>query len=100
MLCWSEVLRASVKSENGIRKISRRLDLAWSIGLPGAIAGDVKFRDQLVISGLAVLVGIRIFKSEGILLATVVVVAINLACGLLIRLWKWREGVPRGSSDY
>jgi hypothetical protein len=84
----------------GDRGLLRRLDAAWSKGLPGAVAGKMKFRDQLVISGLAVLVGIGIFKSEGILLAIVAVVAINVGCGLLIRLWKWRVGVPRSSSDY
>lgn len=77
-----------------------RLDRAWSIGLPGVVAGNVKTRDQFVISGLAVLLGLRVFRSEGILLAIVVVVVINVGCGLLIRLWKLRTGVPRGSSDY
>jgi hypothetical protein len=88
------------QKKQGIRELARRLDAAWTKGLPGAVAGKLKFRDQLVISGLAVLVGIGIFKSEGILLAIVAVVAINTGCGFLIRLWKWRAGVPRSSSNY
>lgn len=92
----------TVKSEKeqGIRGFARRLDTAWSKGLPGTVAGKLKVRDQLIISGLAVLVGIGMFMGEGIVFAIMAVVAINVGCGLLMRLWKWRMGVPRSSSDY
>lgn len=69
-------------------------------GLLGLIAGKVKTRDQILSTAAAVLFGIPILKAEGIFTGLAVILAIGIGCGMLIRLWKWRMGVPRSSSNY
>lgn len=83
-----------------LRKIGTRLNSATVGGVLGMVAGRVKFRDEMVSVAAAVLIAGAIFRREGIMLALVVAVAIAVGCGLLIRLRKWRTGVPRSSSDY
>jgi hypothetical protein len=83
-----------------MRRIVKRLDSATDGGLLGLIAGKVKTRDQIVSTAAAVLFGIPLLKDEGVLIGLIVILSIGTCCGLLIRLWKWRVGVPRSSSDY
>jgi len=64
------------------------------------VAGKVKKRDQIAISVAVVLFGIALIKSEGLLIGFAIAAAIGVGCGLLIRLRKWKVGVPRSSSDY
>jgi hypothetical protein len=78
----------------------KRLNAATKGGLLGIVAGKVKPRDQVISTAAAVLFGIPLLKAEGILIGIVGIVAIAVGCGLLLRLWKWKLGVPRSSSEY
>lgn len=82
-------------------ELARRLNSATAgSGLLGLIAGKVRIRDQVVSTAAAVLIGIPLLRAEGILIGLVGILALGVGCGLLIRLRKWRAGVPRSSSDY
>lgn len=83
-----------------ISQFAKRLNTATAGGLLGILAGKVKFRDEMVSIAAAVLIAGAVFRREGIVLALAVAITIGVACGLLIRLRKWRAGVPRSSSDY
>jgi hypothetical protein len=64
------------------------------------VAGKVKTRDGMLSTAAAVLFGLTLVEAKGILIGFAGAVATIVGCGLLIRLWKWRVGVPRSSSDY
>lgn len=64
------------------------------------VAGKVKPKDQVLATAAAVLLGLPLLKAEGVVIGLAGIIAIVIACGILIRLWKWRVGVPRSSSDY
>ena len=81
-------------------KIAKRLNAATEGGLLGVVAGKVKTRDGIAITCAAVLFVTSLWEREGLLVGVAVGAAITVGCGLLIRLWKWRTGVPRSSSDY
>jgi hypothetical protein len=90
-----------LSEREGIKGFARTLNAATAGGgLLGLIAGKVKTRDQILSTAAAVLFGIPILKAEGISTGIVVILAIGISCGMLIRLWKWKVGVPRSSSDY
>lgn len=72
---------------------------SWN-GLIGVVAGNVKTRDQVLSSAAAVLVGLPVLWSEGVVIGILAITAIAVGYGLLIRLRKWKLGVPRHSSDY
>jgi hypothetical protein len=78
----------------------QRLNAATAGGVLGMVAGKVKVRDELVTVAAAVLVATPIYRREGILIGLAIGMVICIGCGLLIRLRKWRVGVPRSSSDY
>lgn len=90
-----------MSEREGIKGFGRTLNTATAGGgLLGLVAGKVKTRDQILSTAAAVLFGIPILKAEGILIGIVVILAIGIGCGMLIRLRKWRVGVPRSSNDY
>ena len=85
----------------GIRTTEEgHLNTATRRGVLGIVAGKVKFRDEMLVVGAAVLFATPVWKSEGLLVGLAVGIAIIVGCGLLIRLRKWRMGVPRSSNDY
>lgn len=88
------------KSQKGIREALWRLNAATTGGVLGMVAGKVKTRDELLSVAAAVLIATPIIKNESILIGLAVAVSIFEGSGLLIRLRKWRVGVPRSSSDY
>jgi hypothetical protein len=86
-----------LNEREGIRRFVSGLNAATTgSGLLGLVAGKVKTRDQIVSTAAAVLFGIPLLEAEGILIGLVGILAIGIGCGLLIRLRKWRLGVPRG----
>jgi hypothetical protein len=89
-----------LKDQHGSRQFAKRVNAVTAGGLLGLVAGKVKTRDQIAISVAVVLFGIALIKSEGFLIGFAIAAAIGVGCGLLIRLRKWRAGVPRSSSDY
>jgi hypothetical protein len=86
--------------QKGIRGALGRLNAATTGGVLGMVAGKVKTRDELLSVAAAVLIATPIVKNESILIGIAVAVSIFVGSGLLIRLRKWRVGVPRSSSDY
>jgi hypothetical protein len=89
-----------LNKREGIKGFARRLNAATRGGVVGMVAGKVKARDQVVATAAGVLFGLPLLKTEGIVIGLMGIVAIAVGSGLLIRLWKWRVGVPRDSSDY
>lgn len=86
--------------QRGIRGPIGRLNAATKGGALGIIAGKVKFRDEMLVGGAAVLLATPVWKSEGLLMGLALGIAIIAGCGLFIRLRKWQVGAPRDSSDY
>jgi hypothetical protein len=64
------------------------------------IAGKVKFSDEMLVGGAAVLLATPVWKSEGLLVGLAVGIAIIVGGSLWIRLRKSRAGAPRSSNDY
>jgi hypothetical protein len=87
-------------SHHGTKTTLKRLNDATAGGVLGVLAGKVKTRDQVVSTAAAVLVGLPLIEAEGFFVGIGMGIAIGVMCGLLIRIRKWRLGVPRGSSDY
>lgn len=87
-------------SQKDTRNFAKRLNDATAGGLLGVIAGKVKFSDEMVSIAAAVLIGGAVFRREGVVLGLAVAILIAVGCALLIRLRKWKVGVPRSSSDY
>lgn len=86
--------------QEGIGNFAKRMNAATAGGLMGVIAGNVKFRDEMVSVAAAVLVGGAFFRREGIVIGLAVAIAVAVGCGLLIRLRKRQVGTPRSSNDY
>ncbi|HEU5252091.1 MAG TPA: hypothetical protein VFU16_02040 [Solirubrobacterales bacterium] len=78
----------------------KRLNDATRGGVVGMFAGKVKKRDEIITTAAIVLIALQVVKAEGLIIGFAVGIAIAAVCGLLIRLWKWRLGVPRDSIDY
>lgn len=88
------------EAQTSIKTFAKRLNAATTGGLIGMVAGNVKFRDEMAIVAVTVLTATAVFRREGLLIGVVVAVAVGVSCSLLVRLWKWKTGVPRGSNDY
>jgi hypothetical protein len=86
--------------QKSIKNFVKRLNAATTGGLIGMIAGKVKPRDEMASIVVIILTATAVFRQEGFLTGFAVAIAMGLGCSLLIRLWKWRAGVPRSSSEY
>jgi hypothetical protein len=87
-------------AQSSIKDFAKRLNAATTGGLIGMVAGKVKFRDEMAIIAATVLTATAVFRREGFLLGVAIAIAIGVGGSLLVRLWKWKVGVPRSSSDY
>lgn len=74
------------------RNLAKRLNDATAGGLIGVIAGEVKFKDEMVSIAAAVLIGGAVFRRDGVVLGLAVAFVIAVGCALLIRLRKWKVG--------
>lgn len=87
-------------SHHRVNSTLKRLNDATAGGLLGIIAGKVKTRDQIVSTAAGVFVCLPLIEAEGFLIGMAAGIAVGVACGLLIRMRKWKLGIPRSSSDY
>jgi len=77
---------------------ARRLNAATKGGLIGMVAGKVKQRDEILIVGAAVVIGLRFFDDLWTSFGVACLVAVGGA--LFIRVTKAVRGVPRDSDSY